>query len=654
MKRGSFLLFFLCATLWAMSQEVLVPVAGHPSSALQDATRWDKASAKTVDTLSLFLPFFDDFSDYDGAPSHKLWLNDDAYVNKDFGPLPPTVGVVTLDALKANGDLHAGAGTSSFSGDTLLSQFIRLDSVFTPQGKRLQPGDSVYLSFYYLPGGGYGDMWARIGDTPEEQDSLLLEFYNPTENAWQRVWGCAGVSVDTLIAHTGSAWQWASVPITNSEFFKDNFQFRFRNLCSMDPTAKVGMAANCDQWNIDYIRLGEGRTWRDSLIRDVAFVNKAPSMLRRYQAMPARQFTAAEMAQNVEMTITNRYSQTLSTHYAYYVYNQQGTQVATYDGGSENAAPYAQGHAYQTAGAHAEPPVNFVYNLGGGRQSFTVTHVVSEGFSGDELPQNDTVRFSQVFDNYFAYDDGVPENGYGLTSTSSRLDMAVMFVLNVPDTLTALDLYFNRTRDDENVGIGFNLCVWPDNGGKPGAILHKDSETHHVTADHLEAFTRYKLAEPVILQADTYYIGFEQTSKNFINIGFDRSRDISGQNFYRTTSVWQQSILNGAVLLRPCFGVRATVDISTVAENDTLDLRVYPNPTDGLVNIELPASVAAVSSTAADGFTMQLYDRQGRCLLNSPYCATLNMQAYPSGLYLLRVCDVASGHYATRKIILRK
>lgn len=41
----------------------------------------------------------------------------------------------------------------------------------------------------------------------------------------------------------------------------------------------------------------------------------------------------------------------------------------------------------------------------------TIEHGVREGVRGMP-PQNDTIRFTQVFDNYYAYDDGTPENGY--------------------------------------------------------------------------------------------------------------------------------------------------------------------------------------------------------------------------------------------------
>ncbi|MDY5968987.1 MAG: T9SS type A sorting domain-containing protein [Bacteroidales bacterium] len=637
-KPHIFALLLLCAASLplprVMAQEILVPL-GTVAHGRAEASK-SKAQKK------LQLPFFDDFSNYEGNPDNARWEMGHAVVNKDFGPLPPTVGVVTLDACQATGALHVGAASSLFGGDTLQSLPLRMDSLFAPQPAALSISDSIYLSFYYLPGGGYGDMWARIGDAPETQDSLILEFFSVPDSAWQKAWATGGISVDTLLARTGSAWQWVAIPVKDEKYLCNGFRFRFRNLCSLEPQPKVGMVANCDQWNLDYIYLDKSRNRRDSIVRDVAFVEKAPSMLRTYQAIPARQFIPSEMATSINMVITNRYGEPLSLHYSYRVLDPNGTEVTAYDGGTDNIAPYAQGHVYQTASAHAHPPVDFSYPVTGAPATFTVEHVVREGYGGDPFPQNDTLRFTQVFNNYYAYDDGMPENGYGLTSTSSRLDMATRFVLNVPDTLTALDLWFNSTRGGENIGIGFNICVWNNKDGMPSTLLHKDAGLQRVETESLDRFRRYRLAQPVILAADTYYIGFEQNSKNFINVGFDRSGLQQGQNFYRTSSVWQQSILSGATLLRPCFGASALVGIPAATRQRVC---VYPNPASDRLHVRLEGADAAAR--------IELLNTQGRMERRTrgtaPGLYLIDLTGLPAGIYVLQVTQ--GGSRTIQKIV---
>ena len=145
---AAIVLMALCTT--AGAQELLVP-----------AGRWQQKPATTAkSTTSLSLPFFDDFSNYHGAPTGSLWEPGDAYVGTDYGALPPTVGVMTLDALDADGYLHQDASTSPFSADTAMSLPIHLDG--------LDSNDAVVMSFYYLPGGGSGNLWERVGDTPDD------------------------------------------------------------------------------------------------------------------------------------------------------------------------------------------------------------------------------------------------------------------------------------------------------------------------------------------------------------------------------------------------------------------------------------------------------------------------------------------------------
>ena len=120
------LLLGLCAATHC--QEVLAPL----SAAQRPQT------AKSADTLVLELPFFDDFAEYEGLPDPKRWLTYQAFVNKDYAPMPPSVGIVTLDALDGNGNLYAQASTNPFTADTLASQIIRLDSVTGTYQRKLK------------------------------------------------------------------------------------------------------------------------------------------------------------------------------------------------------------------------------------------------------------------------------------------------------------------------------------------------------------------------------------------------------------------------------------------------------------------------------------------------------------------------------------
>ncbi|MBO4600578.1 MAG: hypothetical protein J5641_07550, partial [Bacteroidales bacterium] len=557
--------FVLIAGLLAASsmsaQEVLLPVKYQPLPGMKEGGE------------RLTLPFFDDFSSM--RITQRNWQLGGTFINEGYAPLPPTRGMATLDAFDADGCLYPTTTEQLFSCDTLTSMPIRLDSIFEPYQRPLAAEDSIYLSFFYLPGGGYGNMWERIGDCPESADSLVLEFFDAENNTWDRIWSSSGCPADTLFARTGSYWQFQDICITESKYLHKDFRFRFRNYCSLSNLNKTGIISNADQWNIDYVLINAGRTLGDKTSRDVAFVMPAPSMLEHYQAMPARQFTATEMAENVPLTITNLFAEELATDYRYHVYNEQGVEVYAYDGGYENIPVFWRGLQYQTSPAHAYPPVGYTFAVADDEpRTYTVVHHVRDGVSGDIHTQNDSATFLQVFDNYYAYDDGVPENGYGLTSTSSHVKIAYRFRLNVEDTLTALYMYFNRTLRDENADIRFAITVWDDADGVPGNIIYQDANRRKPLFEGFNQYVRYLLEEPVVCNG-TIYVGFEQYSPDYINLGFDRNHDASTEILYLSSTSWQTSILRGALMMRPYFGHRATLAVKEISEADNFNAYTY-------------------------------------------------------------------------------
>lgn len=585
-----------------------------------------KAMGKSVVVESL--PFFDDFANT--ARSRSVWQKGGTLFNQGYAPLPPTIGMATLDAYDADGNLYPEELGQLYSADTLTSPVVRLDSAYVPYARSLSPVDSIYLSFFYLPGGGYGNMWERVGDVPEAGDSLVLEFYSPQDQSWHWVWGRGGISADTLLAQTGSYWQYIVVPITSASYFDANFQFRFRNYCSLDNASKKGILSNADQWNIDCVYINLGRTLADTAMRDMAFVNPAPSLLRQYQAMPARQYQPSELKSNLDLTITNRFSQPLAYHYGYQIADANNT-LHSYDGGFDNAPVYWNGYQYQQAEAHAHPQLDYTLPYPMAQpMTFTVTHVLREGVSGDPYPNNDTVVFHQVFDNYFAYDDGEPENGYGITSTYSKVKVACRFQLAVEDTLTAVLLYFNHTYRDQNDDVRFLLTVWDDNDGRPGNIIYQDHTRRRPAYAGLNQYVRYILEDPVVCQG-TIYVGWEQTSADFINLGFDRNNDASEHTFYLADSHWQQSILRGAIMLRPYFGQKATVGIADITDHSGVTVK-----TQGSRIVIDQAQLADVA----------VFDMMGRCVYSARGISMLT-PPLPSGVYWVRV-----GTSFAKKIII--
>ncbi|MBR1798700.1 MAG: T9SS type A sorting domain-containing protein [Bacteroidales bacterium] len=543
MVRKVVLAVLLISPLLTFGQEILCPLQFTSPNVV-----WS-----TKNTSAVELPFFDDFSSPRNSLSSTLWMNNQATVNTGYGQLPPTIGMATLDAMGADGQLYPQASTTPFPADTLLSRPINL------QG--LTIADSVVFSFFYLPGGGHGNRWELVGDAPDATDSLVLEVRSAQQISWQKAWSTPGISVDTLLAQTGETWQYVVLKIDNPLLLDSAFQFRFRNYCSLANDNKRGMRGNCDQWNIDYILVDKQRTTTAfPFPHDVAFVQPATPPLKYFRAMPWRQYTSADMAPHFDLVITNLYTSTLASIYDYYIINSHADTLYHYTGGYTNAPPFRPQHGYQSDSAHAHPPIAYAFPTMSAPTTYTILHSIKEGVGGDSYPQNDTMSTLQVFDDYYAYDDGSAENGFGLTSTASRMFLAYRFPLNFPDTIFAISIGFNRTIQQENETIPFYLTIWDDNNGRPGNAIYRDQEARRPLFASNDGLYRYELERPQAVSG-TIYVGFEQSNNDFINLGFDRSFNSSTNIFYLTGTDWQQSILSGSLLMRPHLG-RSTLGIA--------------------------------------------------------------------------------------------
>lgn len=596
----------------------------------------------------IYLPFLDDFSSYAGMPKAELWEGNNCFVNQGYQYLPPSIGVVTLDAIDKDGSLYPDASSFGFMGDTLCSKTIRLDSLQSPIVRALSVSDSIYLSFFVQPGGGAGDMWERIGSQPSSKDSLVLQFFSATENSWNTVWSMKGMSVDSLFAMDSLYFRYVLIPIKEDKYFNAFFKFRFLTYSSLDANPDANYVMNCDQWNIDYVYINYNRSCSDSSFRDIAFVNPATSLLKNYTAVPYKQYRPDMMKANLATKIINLYSSALSSSYKYSITDKNNIELASYDGGFENILPFMTSHEFQTSPNHTTPPLQYAFPLMTQEEEYTITHVVREGVGQDDLSTNDTIKFKQVFSNYFAYDDGTSEGGFGINPLKGS-NLALGFNLTQSDTLSAIDIYFNQTNNqDTNDKKYFFLCVWDATAGEnqvPNNLVYK-SERLLPISDSLNKFTRYSLTEPLVLQPGTFFISLEIKNRgDYINIGFDRNNNASSHTYSKISSgeEWKQSFIVGALMIRPYFGYKAVGFENILTESE---LVIYPNPTKGIVHVKVgEEKVEECYLTSVLGAREKIYPVQ-----QSESNYIYDLSKYKDGVYILNVITSNSKIYSTKII----
>ena len=541
------------------------------------------------------LPFLDDFSYNSYFPDNLLWEDSAVFINRSYPINPVTIGVATFDGLDANGMAYdISASTQAQRADSLTSRAIDLSVV-----------DSAYLLFYYQAEG--------LGDNPQTEDSLVLEFLTGVDTAglpvWKHIWSIPG--------QTTQEFQRMEFNIVGANYLHAGFRFRFRNYATL--------SGNYDHWHIDYVKVDEYSSGQIPDLNDVAFVYDNPPLLKRYREMPWTHFVnyeSVEMVDSIDALIRNNEAG-LSVDYRYNIF-ENNLLIDAFPGlGWRNYNI----QDYSTIGNFSHNPIVLIddskfISTQADTAIFKMQHIIKT--TPTDNKNNDTLKHYQKFNSHFAYDDGVAEFAYGINVQGAK--MAYQFHLNKADSLRIIQIYFAPMQNNVS-NIPFHLLVWDDNNGVPGNILHRD--TVYPIYENRVKFHNYYLSSPIGLDG-TFYVGIEQTTNDMLNVGLDRNSPANNYMFYNVGVGWNYSQFPGAWMIRPV--LRTTPIISSTNSVITQnEIKIFPNPFSDFTTILLND----------EGENMiQLFDISGRLLSefsvqeNTFHLAKNNLT---SGVYLLQI-----------------
>jgi len=552
---------------------------------------------------ALALPFIDDFSYSFTQPDNNLWNSSSVFINRSYPINPPTIGVATFDGLNAKGLAYSiDISNPQGKADTLLSQEIDLSNINT-----------AYLLFYYQPQG--------LGDNPQTEDSLILEFKDVNNN-WIVQWKKKG--------EYSYEFKKRAFIINTSDYLINNFQFRFRN--------KATLSGNFDHWHIDYVKIDEYSTPLDTTkLEDVSFVYNSPSFLSRYNEMPWTHFLnneLAEMLDTVNVMIRNN-DGGISVDYQYNIY-ENNVLIAHYPtlGVSRNVTVFD----YDSIGnfSFSSPPISVsssVFNsIIPDSTSFTIEHIIGTGTN--DYKANDTIYRTQNFYSHFSYDDGIAESAYGVNVNGAKV--AYQFKVNRPDTLRAIQMYFPQMLDSVT-HIPFKLTIW-DNINGSGSIIHQQE----VKPVHTEygAFHTYPL-DSLFQLVGTFYIGWEQTTNDLLNIGLDKNLQANQYMFYNVGAGWNNSQFIGSWMMRPILSQKKLPLL--ISENNS-SFSIYPNPAHTQLYVKAEGSDNLIS----------IYNLQG-VVVKQVYLQTtlaiISISDLSSALYIIEVSNKKGKSY--QKLLVR-
>ncbi|MBN2275339.1 MAG: T9SS type A sorting domain-containing protein [Bacteroidales bacterium] len=593
----------------------------------KEALKHGNRKKSTAAVLSKELPFFEDFSDITIYPDQEKWTDINAFVNTSFPDLPPSIGVATLDAIDPSGNVYA-VNDRATPSDTLTS--IPFNLLPYKEGN-----DEVLLSFFYQAGG--------KGELPDPQDSLVLEFFSPQANEWNWAWKASADSAGPFIQKI------LTIPKSLCE---DGFRFRFRNYTSMSPNevvGKHGALSNVDQWHIDYIMLNTMPRANHQSINDIAFVDPLTDLLFDYTTVPWHHLDYAQRIgrNKVRYVIRNleKADTAISINRSYVVRNMFTGEVSFYEVYTEKIEP-------NSLFIRNDPfDHSYAYSADTDEGEFEVTAYLKTHPS--QFLENDTVKYKQLFSDYYAYDDGTAEFGFGISGESTAgAMMACRFPVFRQDTIRGVDIFFNKTRNNYTADLTFNLCIWKNDGGIPGDTLYVSQEelTPDVNTGLLE-FTRYRIPlSHEIMVDDTVFVGIKQLTEDFINIGYDVSHDNRSNILVNITGSWyavDSLDPGGSLMMRPVFSTRETAsDIADFSSAKEI-LKVFPNPVNERLQIILS------EKAMAEGGRIQIYDITGHQVLAETLKHALAVSHLKSGIYILKI-TLQSGETLTSKLIISR
>lgn len=612
------------------AQDQLVPLKGN--GALMRA--WEKKQhtqkqAQQHSVTAQFLPFGDDFSYPGPYPDPNRWVNSTSvFVNRTKATEPVTIGVATFDGLQANGYPYNPASTGgSYDSDTLTSIPLRLDSL---NGTNIISTDSVRLRFYYQARG----IWER----PESGDELTLEFYNPTDSTWTLVWSKSGFNPPD------NSFTRVMIAITDTAYLKNGFQFRFMN--------KSSQSGDVDHWHLDAIYMDKGlNPQQDTLEPEISFSYDLHSLLKNYSQMPFNQFTgAADMMATFSVfdNLRNNYSTGVNITTFYKILDNSGASMVADTNGTNNLPPFGSGGYCSDSILVAPPLLNgYVYNNGvpfSDSTSYLLKFYANH--SSDNVQINDTIYYRQKFDNYFAYDDGSAEAGYGFNASGGVV--AVRYKLNVPDTLRAVDVYFDPVLNVSQLqNATIKIRVWADNNGLPGT-MYTDSAYWSApvfSQNGFDVFQRYQLVDTIVFtSAATFYVGIEQELNLSLNVGYDLNNDSRTNVLFNVGNGWNMSSFPGSLMIRPVFGDSArAVGIESFANKSSNGkVLIYPNPASDQFTVASKSGLRKVV----------LCDLLGNVIIVQQQ-ATVNTSGLAPGLYLVKTFT-AKGNCDTQKLLIAR
>jgi hypothetical protein len=624
-------LFFSALFFSAFAQkESLISLQQHPKKNLISNLDFQKKKAsKRITALSL--PFFDDFYQNEIFPNPGLWQDNFVFINTTYPKEAVTVGVASFDGTDANGkpyNVNANPNVS-LEADKLTSNPIDLDG--------LTSASNVFLSFYYLQ--------SDFGERPVAPNDLLTVQFLDTTGNWNTVWQ---TSADTVLRMRQVFLK------VDSVYLNPSFQFRF--------LAFGNVTGANDIWHVDYVKVDKDRdTVAEKNIKEMAYEFLPPSLLKNYYVMPYHQFDSTDLKDTISLFVRNSFINATTDIVDFYEANvvNPPSNIASFSGPSRDFGPLTRNEIKY-------PKFNIPTDIIGDTITIKVDYrfdVSAEAGEPAKVLANNAVSHSQVFSNFYAYDDGTPERGYWL-GDESGYRMAVKYWMRKPDTLQAIKMQLFPVRAD-NALARFSVCVWKNFGLRsvynPNDLIYRqpnlklqdlisefgvDTINGYYYAPLKPEFVMNGATFPLIL-SDTFAIGLIVDNPNSLTVGYDRNNNQSFFNYYVdvNSEKWTRSTFPGTMIINPVVGKGLPPYLTPVKETKSTryDVKIYPNPARDQLFIEGITENSLVELFALNGSLVKQFQ-----LAQSGF---ISVNELPAATFVIKITNLKTNQTGVAKFV---
>ncbi|HON53038.1 MAG TPA: hypothetical protein PLS12_07510, partial [Bacteroidales bacterium] len=393
--------------------------------------------------------------------------------------------------------------------------------------------------------------YARIPDGNIQWSYSVEQTPEYPNSAWNRIWATSNDTKDFFSS--------VFIPIVSSNYLQKGFRFRFKNYVSL--SNDVSHARNEDIWNIDMVWLDVQRKKDIINTPDVAFVQQIAPLYNQFSAIPISHFSVVQPT-NFRLTIDAKFNNFDSLYrkvkFGFALKKHHVSDELLFQTYETDIPPYTLAEERDVLSDWNVDFIDFMKQDIGvfdeTKYEFQYYFTDNNNIAYKQHRWNDTSRVNLVMANYYAYDDGIPEAGYGLREAPMGR-VAYKYSVLVPDTLKAIDIYFNPNL--VTAPPIFNLCIWSMNSnGLPGSLLYKMPGEKVQIHEGIYKFVTYTIKPEGILTNDRngifiqngYFIGWEQPYDVLLNVGLDLTSNLKNKIYYNVGFEWVSSTQNGALL----------------------------------------------------------------------------------------------------------